>query len=1088
MSKKNLLQMSVIATIATILVLPLNIFVIGQENSPPTLEPIADQTVPELSPVSIVVSASDPDIPANTLTFSASGLPSWASINSSTGEITGTPLESDGPSGPLSVTVTVDDGAGGTASQTFVLTVTEVNSAPSITDIPDTAVPEGTPVSIPVSVSDPDIPSNTLTITVDSLPTWASFDSLTNTITANPLETDAPSETFNVTVTVSDGLLSSSDTLLLSAIETNTAPTLTNPGDQTVTLGNTLSLTLSATDPDIPPNTLVFSSSDLPSGATLDPSTGAFSWMPVSSQIGSNSVTFVVTDDGTPNLSDSKAITITVIDTVPIVSVPTNITAEATSPSGAVIEYTATALDAEDGSLAPTCSPPSGSTFPLGSTVVTCTATDSALNTSSASFTITVVDTTAPTVIAPLPITVEADTPTGTPISDPAIAAFLSGAIALDVVDQNLTITNDAPSIFPLGTTTITFTATDDSGNSASDTSTVTVVDTSLPSINITEPANGAKLNTTNVTVAGTVSDNTVTSVEVLVDGLSQGNATLNGTSWTKSLIMTEGAHSIAANATDASGNTALASVSVIIDTTPPVINITSPANAATLNSTSINVTGTASDANGISSVVVSIDSGIANAANFNATSGNWSFQATLANGAHTIKATANDMAGNTNMTSISIVVDTDAPTIAITSPVNGAKISSANVTISGTTNGGLSSIASVKVSIDGGTASPASFNSTTGTWTFGPVTLADGNHTAKATATDIANNTAMASVSFIVDTIPPNVAITSPSNGSTLNSTSVNISGTASDANGVTSVQVKIDTGTFALANGTTSWSFATILTTGNHTITAKATDMAGNTNSTSISVRIQIQPTPVPSELGIFSCEGNSIRGNLIIENLDVTFINCEVRGNIRISNSNIFAEDSNIRGNFVLTDSDVEIKESEIRGNFRINGGSLILTENMIRGQVKVCGTDVIEISDNTFKGGIKFCSEGEGWEDDYEEGKYSKVQGGSNQGSNDNGKGKEKSDQTSGSSGKGGKDEGKSDNDKGKPDDKEKVKGNDGSKSNNNGNGKGNSGEKGNSGKGSDNGNKGNSGKGSDNGNSGKSNGGNGGGNGKGKGKN
>jgi hypothetical protein len=76
--------------------------------------------------------------------------------------------------------------------------------------------------------------------------------------------------------------------------------------------------------------------------------------------------------------------------TNPVVTVPANITTPATGPSGAVVTYTATANDDRDGPLTPTCTPASGSTFPVGTTTVTCTATDAAGNTGTASFTVTV--------------------------------------------------------------------------------------------------------------------------------------------------------------------------------------------------------------------------------------------------------------------------------------------------------------------------------------------------------------------------------------------------------------------------------------------------------------------------------------------------------------------------------------------------------------------------------------------------------------------------------------------------------------------------------------------------------------------------
>ncbi|HXA19780.1 MAG TPA: HYR domain-containing protein [Thermoanaerobaculia bacterium] len=92
---------------------------------------------------------------------------------------------------------------------------------------------------------------------------------------------------------------------------------------------------------------------------------------------------------------------VTVVDTTPpTLNLPGTITAEATGPSGAAVTYTATATDLVDGSRPVTCDHASGSTFPLGSTTVQCTATDTHNNTAHGSFTVIVQDTTPPTIVS----------------------------------------------------------------------------------------------------------------------------------------------------------------------------------------------------------------------------------------------------------------------------------------------------------------------------------------------------------------------------------------------------------------------------------------------------------------------------------------------------------------------------------------------------------------------------------------------------------------------------------------------------------------------------------------------------------------
>ncbi len=88
---------------------------------------------------------------------------------------------------------------------------------------------------------------------------------------------------------------------------------------------------------------------------------------------------------------DVSAADFEIVDTTaPVVTVPADITVNAVSPAGAPVSFSSSAVDAVDGSLTPVCTPASGSTFPIAVTTVTCSATDAAGNTGSATFTVTV--------------------------------------------------------------------------------------------------------------------------------------------------------------------------------------------------------------------------------------------------------------------------------------------------------------------------------------------------------------------------------------------------------------------------------------------------------------------------------------------------------------------------------------------------------------------------------------------------------------------------------------------------------------------------------------------------------------------------
>jgi hypothetical protein len=162
-------------------------------------------------------------------------------------------------------------------------------------------------------------------------------------------------------------------------------------------------------------------------------------------------------------------------DTVPpVITTSGNATVNATGTSGgAVVTYQAGATDNDplhpDATV--TCTPPSGSTFPIGVTTVTCTATDFSGNTATTSFTVTVDDMTKPVVSVPPAITVDQVAPSGT------VVTFTATATDDDSRNPNPAVTCVPPSgsTFPVGVTTVTCQSTDGSGNTGTSTFTVTV-------------------------------------------------------------------------------------------------------------------------------------------------------------------------------------------------------------------------------------------------------------------------------------------------------------------------------------------------------------------------------------------------------------------------------------------------------------------------------------------------------------------------------------------------------------------------------------------------------------------------------------
>jgi len=289
--------------------------------------------------------------------------------------------------------------------------------------------------------------------------------------------------------------------------------------------------------------------------------------------IGSTTVTFTAVDS-LGNVGSNSA-TVTVEDqTAPVVTAPAATTVAATDANGTAKTDTsivafldaATATDNVDTNLTITNNAPD--VFPIGPTTVTFSTTDSSALTGSATAVLTVADQTAPVITVPASITVAATDADGTSSTDAAIAAFLSGASATDNVDESSTVTNDGLAVFPLGETTVIFSATDAAGNIGSASAIVNVTDQTAPVI--TAPADG--------TIAATDASGTAVTDEAVVAWIASAVATDNVDSnltitTDAPEILPLGATVVTFTVTDAAGNTSSdTATATVADTTAPEI------------------------------------------------------------------------------------------------------------------------------------------------------------------------------------------------------------------------------------------------------------------------------------------------------------------------------------------------------------------------------------------------------------------------------------------------------------------------------------------------------------------------------------
>ncbi|WP_330476064.1 HYR domain-containing protein [Terrabacter sp. C0L_2] len=346
--------------------------------------------------------------------------------------------------------------------------------------------------------------------------------------------------------------------------------------------------------------------------------------------------------DKAGNTGDNSFV-ISVVDTTgPQITVPDDFTKEATASTGAEASFTSSATDLVDGSVAITCDPSSGSTFALGTHTVTCTAADKTGNQSDASFTITVKDSTPPTVTVPDDVLVEATGPDGAKVAYDSVTAS-------DIVDGTVPVTCSAApeSVFKLGTTTVNCSATDAAGNTGHASFTVKVEDTTDPVVTV--PANVVVGNTSS-TGASNVTYGAATAHDIVSGDLPVSCTPESGSTFNL------GFTTVTCSATDAAGNMGTNSFTVEVqDQTKPVVTV--PADI-----TGIEATGPAGAAVTYVGVTALDDVDGLLAATCDRLSGS-----VFPLGTTTVTCSANDKAGNKADNTFTVTVqDTTAPAVSV--------------------------------------------------------------------------------------------------------------------------------------------------------------------------------------------------------------------------------------------------------------------------------------------------------------------------------------------------------------------------------------------------------------------------------------
>jgi hypothetical protein len=286
-------------------------------NQPPVLALIGNKTGTEGQLLRFTVTATDPN--SNAITLTGTNLPTGATLTDNrdgTATFAWTPGFTQSGNFPVTVTATDNGTPAQSDSETFTITVGNVNRPPVLGTLGNRMVNQGQLLQFTVTATDPD--GDELGFEGVNLPTGATLlpagpGSATFSWTPSPTQ----SGNFPVTVIVTDGgtpAQNAQGQFTITVGNVNQPPTLGALGNRMATEGQLLEFTVTATDPERSP--LIFSGANLPSGATLTDNrdgSATFAWTPAPGQSGNYpGVTVTVTDGGTPPQSASGQFTITV--------------------------------------------------------------------------------------------------------------------------------------------------------------------------------------------------------------------------------------------------------------------------------------------------------------------------------------------------------------------------------------------------------------------------------------------------------------------------------------------------------------------------------------------------------------------------------------------------------------------------------------------------------------------------------------------------------------------------------------------------------------------------------------------------------
>lgn len=280
-------------------------------NDKPVISSTPIRAATQDQPYSYTLVASDID-KGDTLTYTATKIPGWLGFTRSTGELYGTPNKHT--IGTYAITLTVTDSTGASVSQSFSITVENVNDAPEISSVPITSATEDSFYSYTLTAKDAD-KGDTLTYAATKLPNWLTINPSTGVLSGTPSNDDVGEHA--VILSVKDGANAlDTQSFTISVVNVNDEPVISSTPITVATEDNRYIYTLNASDVD-KDDTLKYGATNYPDWMVFNRSTGVLTGTPRNDDVGVHSVTLTVTDSANATVEQTFTITVENVNDVP---------------------------------------------------------------------------------------------------------------------------------------------------------------------------------------------------------------------------------------------------------------------------------------------------------------------------------------------------------------------------------------------------------------------------------------------------------------------------------------------------------------------------------------------------------------------------------------------------------------------------------------------------------------------------------------------------------------------------------------------------------------------------------------------------